>query len=63
LAQVAVPTLVLTGSVSPPVLGAAARLTADALPDSKLVVAEGHGHAMIDADPDAFVGLLRDFLR
>ena len=63
LAKVAVPTLVLTGSASPPVFGAAARLTADALPDSTLIVAEGHGHAMIDADPGAFVGLVSDFLR
>jgi pimeloyl-ACP methyl ester carboxylesterase len=62
LENVVVPTLVLTGSASPPVFGAAARQVADALPDSKLIVAEGHGHAMIDADPVAFVELVTDFL-
>lgn len=62
LAKVSVPTLVLTGSASPPVFGAAAQLTADALPHSKLLVAQGHSHAMIDADPAAFVGVVSAFL-
>ncbi len=61
LARVSVPTLVLTGSASPPVFGAAARLTAEALSNSQLVVVEGQGHTMIDADPKGFVAVVREF--
>lgn len=62
LAGVDANTLVLTGAMSPDVFGAAARLTAEALPGSELVVAEGHAHTMIDADPAGFVALVRGFL-
>lgn len=62
LRNVAVPTLVLTGSESPPVFGAAARLVVDALPHGHLVTAPGQGHAMIDADPPGFVDIVRGFL-
>ncbi|MGN6160829.1 MAG: alpha/beta fold hydrolase [Marmoricola sp.] len=63
LRNVEVPTLVLTGSDSPPAFGAAARLAVEALPHAELVVADGHGHAMIDADPEGFAELVRGFLR
>ena len=62
LRAVTTPTLVLTGTESPPVFGAAARLAVEALPHAELVVAEGQGHTMIDADPVGFIDLVRRFL-
>jgi pimeloyl-ACP methyl ester carboxylesterase len=55
------PTLILLGTESPPVFGAAARLAAAAIPTARIVDAKGFGHLMIDGDPAGFVSLVTDF--
>jgi pimeloyl-ACP methyl ester carboxylesterase len=62
LADVRVPVRVLAGTTSPPAFGAAAELTAKAVPGAELVWLEGQGHTMIDADPAGFVDQVVDFL-
>jgi pimeloyl-ACP methyl ester carboxylesterase len=59
-AATTVPALVLTGAGSPPVLQAAARAAADALPHGRLDVLEGQTH---DVDADAVAPVLVDFFR
>jgi pimeloyl-ACP methyl ester carboxylesterase len=53
--------LLLLGTTSPPVFGEAARAAAAALPDARIVEAQGQGHTMIDADPAGFVRLVTEF--
>ena len=52
--DVRVPTLVLSGGESPAALRKAAEAVEEALPDSRLVVMEGQGHAAMDTGTDLF---------
>jgi pimeloyl-ACP methyl ester carboxylesterase len=49
-----VPTLVLSGGDSPAALRKAGEAVEEALPDSRLVVMEGQGHAAMDTGTDLF---------
>ena len=49
-----VPTLVLSGGASPPAFGKAGEAVDEALPDSRLVVMPGQGHAAMDTGTDLF---------
>jgi pimeloyl-ACP methyl ester carboxylesterase len=49
-----VPTLVLSGGDSPAVLRKAGEAVDEALPDSRIVVMTGHGHAAMDTGTDLF---------
>jgi len=57
----ATPTVILLGTESRPAFRAAAHRAAQVLPDARIVDAVGHGHVMIDADPQGFVGLVAEF--
>ena len=54
-ATVATPTLLLSGSESPPFLRAATERVHDALPNGRIAVFEGHGHEAMLTAPDRFV--------
>ncbi len=49
-----VPTLVLSGGESPAALRKAAEAVDEALPDSRIVVMSGQGHAAMDTGTDLF---------
>jgi pimeloyl-ACP methyl ester carboxylesterase len=49
-----VPTLVLSGGESPAALRKAAEAVDETLPDSRLVVMSGQGHAAMDTGTDLF---------
>jgi hypothetical protein len=49
-----VPTLVLSGGDSPAALRKAGEAVDGALPDSRIVVMTGHGHAAMDTGTDLF---------
>jgi pimeloyl-ACP methyl ester carboxylesterase len=49
-----VPTLLLSGGDSPAALRKAAEALDEMLPDSRLVVMPGHGHAAMDTGTDLF---------
>ena len=53
-ADLGVPTLVLSGGESPAALRKAAEAVDETLPDSRLVVMSGHGHAAMDTGTDLF---------
>ncbi|HSK60547.1 MAG TPA: alpha/beta hydrolase [Actinomycetospora sp.] len=52
--DLAVPTLLLTGSESPPGYRLAVRAVDEALPDSRVVVMPGQGHGAVDTGTDLF---------
>ena len=56
------PTLVLSGGESPAALRKAAEAVDEALPDSRLVVMEGQGHAAMDTGTDLFTTEVLGFL-
>jgi pimeloyl-ACP methyl ester carboxylesterase len=58
----AIPTLILGGSDSPPFLKTSNAAVHDALPDSTLVVMPGQGHVAIDTATDLFAKTVVDFL-
>jgi len=60
--DVTTPVRLLVGTESPPAFPAAARAAADALPNAEIVLLEGQGHTMIDADPAGFVRQVVDFM-
>jgi pimeloyl-ACP methyl ester carboxylesterase len=62
LAAIAAPTLLLTGSESPPPVTAAVRQLAGSIPDAEVVVLEGQGHDALDTSPTLFVDALVRFL-
>ncbi|WP_416840836.1 alpha/beta fold hydrolase [Haloferax sp. DFSO52] len=58
-----VPTLLLSGSESAPFLKAAIEALRTALPDNRVVVFDGHAHAVMNTAPDRFVDEVVSFLR
>ncbi len=61
--DVRAPTLVLSGSESPPFFKDAVEAVADALPDSRLVTFDGHSHEPMNTAPDRFVDEILTFAR
>lgn len=57
------PTLLLSGSDSAPVLGAATEAVAAALPECRTVVFEGHGHTAMNTAPERFVEVVVAFVQ
>jgi pimeloyl-ACP methyl ester carboxylesterase len=57
-----VPTLLLSGSDSPAALRKAAEVANEALPDSRIVVMPGQGHAAMDTGTDLFTTEVLRFL-
>jgi pimeloyl-ACP methyl ester carboxylesterase len=57
-----VPTLLLSGGDSPAALRKAAEAVDEILPDSRLVVMPGHGHAAMDTGTDLFTSEVLRFL-
>jgi pimeloyl-ACP methyl ester carboxylesterase len=62
LAAITAPTLLLTGSDSPPPLLAAAERLAGCIPSAEVVVLEGQGHDALDTSPALFVNEVVSFL-
>jgi pimeloyl-ACP methyl ester carboxylesterase len=62
-ASLAVPTLLLVGTESPPELLASTRPLADALPNVRVVAMAGQGHVAMLTAPDLFVTEVLGFLR
>jgi pimeloyl-ACP methyl ester carboxylesterase len=60
--DVGVPTLLLSGGESPAALTKAAEAVEEMLPDSRLVVMAGHGHAAMDTGTDLFTSEVLRFL-
>ncbi len=56
------PTLLLLGSESPAAFGEAEKAVDEALPDSRIIVMEGQGHAAIDTGTDLFTAEVLRFL-
>jgi pimeloyl-ACP methyl ester carboxylesterase len=56
------PTLLLTGSESPPPLQQATRRAAAAIPDPRVRVLEGHGHLAHKTDPAMVAAVIRRFI-
>jgi pimeloyl-ACP methyl ester carboxylesterase len=61
-ADVAIPTLLLDGEVSPPYLRRSTEALAAALPDVRVAVLEGQHHVAIDTAPEAVVAAVLGFL-
>jgi pimeloyl-ACP methyl ester carboxylesterase len=62
LAGIAVPTLLLTGSETPPELVAVTSLTAAAIPGARVHVLAGHGHVAHVSEPGLVAQVLRNWL-
>lgn len=62
LTDLTIPTLLLTGTESPPFLRDATTALHEVLPNSRLVVLEGLGHAAMSTAPDRFVEAVQTFL-
>ena len=60
--ELEVPTLVLSGDESPVALRKAAEAVDETLPDSRIVVMTGQGHAAMDTATDLFVSEVLSFL-
>jgi pimeloyl-ACP methyl ester carboxylesterase len=60
--DVGVPTLMLSGGESPAALRKAAEAVEETLPDSRIVVMAGHGHAAMDTGTDLFTTEVLRFL-
>ena len=61
-AGIAVPTLLLTGSETPPGLAEVTSRTAAAISGARVHVLEGHGHVAHVSDPGLVAQVLRDWL-
>jgi pimeloyl-ACP methyl ester carboxylesterase len=61
--RIAAPTLLLAGSASPEPIAEATRRAADAIPDSRIQLLDGHGHFAHRTDPAVVGAIIRDFLR
>ena len=59
---VRVPTLLLLGGASPPTFAAATDAVATALPDARVVVMPGQGHAAMDTGTELFTTEVLRFL-
>lgn len=60
--SIAVPTLLLAGSDTPAELSDATRRAADAIPDARIQVLDGHAHMAHKTDPAMVAGLIRQFI-
>jgi pimeloyl-ACP methyl ester carboxylesterase len=60
--EVEAPTLLLLGDASPPVFAAGTHALAEALPDARVVVLPGQGHAAMDTGTDLFTTEVLRFL-
>lgn len=56
------PTLLLSGSESPPPIHDATSRAADAIPEARVHVLDGHGHFAHRTDPELVVAIVRDFV-
>jgi pimeloyl-ACP methyl ester carboxylesterase len=56
------PTLLLTGSKSPPVVSELTNRAAAAIPDAQIRVLDGHGHFAHQADPAMVAAIIRQFI-
>ena len=61
-AGIAVPTLLLTGSETPPELAEVTSLTAAAIPGARVHVLAGHGHVAHVSEPGVVAQVLRNWL-
>ena len=61
--KLAVPTLLLTGSESPPPMKEATKAISAALPNSRIVTFEGHGHVAMNTAPELFIKEILAFNR
>ncbi|WP_246084538.1 alpha/beta fold hydrolase [Salinadaptatus halalkaliphilus] len=61
-ASLTTPTLLLTGSESPPNLQDATAIVDEALPNSHVVTFEGHAHEAMLTAPDRFIELVLRFI-
>ncbi len=61
-ASIAVPTLLITGSETPPELAEVTSLTAAAIPGARVHVLAGHGHVAHVSEPGVVAEVLRDWL-
>ncbi|MGH9226485.1 MAG: alpha/beta fold hydrolase [Acidimicrobiales bacterium] len=59
---IAAPTLLLAGSETPAYGGDATHQAADAIPDARIRVLEGHGHFAHKADPAMVAAIIRRFI-
>ena len=62
LSGIAVPTLLLTGSETPPELAEITSLTAAAIPGARIHVLAGHGHVAHVSEPGLVAQVLRNWL-
>jgi pimeloyl-ACP methyl ester carboxylesterase len=62
VADVTTPTLLLTGSESPQILKDSTETVNEALPNSRIVTFDGHGHAAMNTAPDRFVNEVFAFI-
>ena len=62
LSGIAVPTLLLTGSETPPELAEITSLTAAAIPGARVHVLTGHGHVAHVSEPGVVAQVLRNWL-
>jgi len=62
LAAIAAPTLLLMGSQTPPPLAAGTEFLAGALPDARIALLDGQGHAAHDTSPTLLVDAIVNFL-
>lgn len=60
--RIAAPTLLLTGTDSPPALAATTRAAAAALPSARTRVLHGHGHMAHKTDPAMVAAIVREFI-
>jgi pimeloyl-ACP methyl ester carboxylesterase len=62
LGSITVPTLLITGSETPPELAEVTPLTAAAIPGARVHVLAGHGHVAHVSEPGVVAQVLRDWL-
>lgn len=62
-ANMTTPTLLLSGSESPPFLRDATEVVDDALPNSRFVTFDGYAHEAMLTAPDRFVDEVLTFIR
>lgn len=60
---ITIPTLLLSGSESPPLFKEVTKTVNAALPDSRIVIFEGHGHVAMNTAPELFVKEVLAFAR
>lgn len=60
--SIAAPTLMLTGSESPPVVTDATHQAAAAIPDARIEVLEGHGHFAHRTEPAMVAAIIKQFI-